>query len=381
MKIYEFVKKIILTGIRKPVVMLIMTLMPIALIFILGNAFDSMMGENASLELDNITIEYQIIGEEGTLTEGFETLMDELLSSDSTVEKIQDEDLALNKLQDNQITCFLIIDEDEQEITLYKNDLYDTEASLLEGVLSTYTKRFNVITGIAETNPMALANINTEDELPEYVESVGLTQEESPSAMDYYGVLMLMLFVLYGMLSSMQGVVDEKNKGLMKRVLTSPVKVWQMYISQIIGYTLMTFLTTIIVLVVNVTIFQIYLGEEPVYFMILILSEIIMSTAIGITLGYMVKNTSFANIIAQAFIIVMAFFGGAYVALEAMGPLAEIGKYMSVLWWNNTGIFNLIYGGSFTNYYAAIAINLGIAVLLFTVSYIYINKKEAGING
>lgn len=377
MKLLTIANNVIKQGLRNFQVMAIMVLMPVVLIFILGVSFEGMIGSDSTISMDNVSVTYQVIGEEASLTEGFEQVMEEMLKDgDNLLQKMNDKESALKELENNDLTCFVEIDEENDEINIYKSSLNSSKSSLIEGILRTYTTRYNVIVHIAHTNPQALSQMNTEGEAKEYTVSKSLDPENSPSSMNYYGVSMCVLFVLYGVLTPTLRTIDHKDSGIFRRMMMSATKPGVIFWGEALGSIGIVTVQIGIVMLFTTVVYGVNWGENLIYPIVLILTEIIMIVSIGTTLGYIIKKESVASAIAHTGIVIMAFFGGAYLAIEDMGSLSEVGKYFSIVWWNNTAIFNLIYANDMTIFYKAISINLLAACMFFSVALAYVHKKE-----
>ena len=380
MKVLSIAKKIILRSLRDVNTMLIMCAMPLVIMFILGLAFDSMMGTDGNIELDDMNISYTIIGEEGQISEEISNLMDELLSDGSTYTMADDKQEEIDKLRAAKITAYVEIDEVNQQITLYKNNKVNTSSSIIETALRAFADRYNTIVEIAKVNPMALQSILSQTEQTEYITKVGLNDRYQPSAMDYYGVVMTILFILYGFLVPLSEVILDKTQGLTTRVSVTPVKPAEKFIGSVLGYVSVTTIRTTVVVVMSVILYDVNWGENPLYPFLLIFAFIVAGTSLGMFIGEVFKSESAAASAGHFFIVISAFFGGAYMALEDMGTIAEIGKYFSLIWWANTGITNQIYNNDYGNMITAFILFGALTIVFLGLSVIFMNRKEAYSN-
>jgi len=380
MKILSIAKKIILRSLRDINTMLIMCAMPLALIFVLGLAFETQIGSDSAIELNDMHITYTVIGEKTDLSYGIENLMVELLSEGSIYEMTDDKDNEIDKLKGAQITAFIEINEDEETVTLYKNNRVDTSSSIVESALRSFTARYNTIVEIAKVNPMAVQVILSNNETEEYVEKVGLSEKYQPSAMDYYGVVMVVLFILYGFLTPLEEVITDKAEGLTTRVSTTPVKPIEKFIGNVLGYVSVTCIRAFIVIGVTIFFYDVNWGGNPTYSFLLLFALIVVMTSLGMLLGEVFKSNSAASTVGHLLIVVSGFFGGAYLALEDMGNIANVGKYFSLIWWANTGISNQIYNNDYSNMISAFIIFALLSAAFLGLSVILMNRREAYSN-
>ena len=376
MKIWALIKKEMVTGFREVNVMLIFTLMPILIIAILGLTFNNVM-ESEVIEMDHVAVEYAVEGDEAELTDGFTMLMGELITGEgSSVTKVSDLDGSVEKLKDAKISCAIRIDETNGEITVYKNSLQDTEGSLIEGVLGTYVARYNAITEIVKVNPRAMAEIDTTAEAGDYSRMTSLGERKTFGSMDYYGTAMIVLFVLYAVLPPFYSISNERKIGTGNRMLSSPFKKYEFFMGKFFGGMVLTILQLGVVVVVSTFVFGVNWGNRPILPMMLLLSEIVMATSIGICFGLVIKNEGTAASLVHTLIVLFGFFGGTYIPLSQVEGLAEVGRYFSPIWWIIGGMNNQIYLNDTTMLMQALAICLVAAAVFFGISVLKLSRME-----
>ncbi len=380
MAIFKVAKKNILRNIRDIKAMCIMTLMPILIILIMGVALGGLF-EGNELSMRDVHLEYLVKGEKGVFTKGFESLMDEMITDGSSFLEIKDREQSINRLKNDDISSLIEIDEENKTIVLNKNNIYNTEASIIEGVLNTYVSRFNVVHEIINVNPQLIEEVSSKEEGNSYVTLKSLNRKESPSAMDYYGVAMCILFVLYGIMTPTSDIIIEKGKGTLSRILISPISKKELLLGNALGGVGTTTIQIGLIMLATLLIYNVNWGDNPIYAFILIFTEIIMAMSIGTALGFLFDSEGKAVGLIQVFAGVTGLFGGSYMPLQDLGLFGEIGKYISPIWWTNRGMFEMIYTGRMNSYYAAIAVNLGVAVLFLLIASWKITKKEGLVNG
>lgn len=381
MKILSIAKTIILRSVRDINTMLIMCAMPLAIIFVLGLAFDSQVGGDGNITLEEMHITYTVIGEGTELSNGIKTMMDEVLEEGSTYTLVEDINIQLEKLKSMSITAHIEIDEENSTVKLYKNNRVNTSSSILESALRSFAARYNTIVEIAKVNPMALQTVLSNDENNEYIEKIGLQEKYQPSAMDYYGVAMVALFILYNFLTPLEMVMMDRKEGMTTRISTTAVRPIQVFLGKVLGFVTVGCINTTIVIVVSKLLFGVNWGDNPIYPYMLLFAMIVMMTSLGMLLGEIFKSSSAASAVGHLFIVISAFFGGAYLALEDMGSIANFGKYFSVIWWANTGIMNQIYNNEYTSMITAVIIYGLLSVLFLGTGLVFMNRKEAYSNG
>ncbi len=381
MKILNIAKVIILRELRDVNIMLIMCAMPIAIIFILGLVFNSFIGSgSSSFNLDDMSITYAVVGEQTQLSTELENLMDELLSEGSTYQRNDDAQSQIELLKESRLTAFIMIDEDTKQITLYKNSINNTSSSIVETAVRSFVAKYNLVMEIAAVNPMAIGQILSDDGQTQYIEKTGLKERYQPSAMDYYGVAIAALFVLYSFLSPLVSIINDRKDKLALRISVTSVKPAETFLGTVMGYVTVACIRLTIVVIATKLLFHVNWGDKPLLPFLLLFAMVTMVTSIGMVLGQIFKTEAAAAPVGHSFIIASAFFGGAYVTLDNMGPLGSIGKYFSVIWWTNKGIINQIYNNDYSDMKTAFIIFIAGTLLLLGISVLLMNRKEVYAN-
>jgi ABC-2 type transport system permease protein len=375
MKIWAIIEEEVKRNFRRINVLIIMTMLPIFLILILGVVFDGILG-NGAPSIGDMKVYHMTIGEASYLTDNVNLMMDGVLSDDESNEYIQtnDREGTIELLKNAEITCFVVVDETIPEIHIYKNSLYNTESSLLEGVLGTFVSRYNAISEIVKVNPAAMSVIN--DEVGNYTKARSLDAEKIPNAMDYYGVVEVTLFVLYGVMTPFYGVFSDRRTGVSDRILSTSIKKRNYFLGKFFASILITVLQMGIVIFFSSEIMGASWGDKPLLPFLLVFTEILAITSVGLSFGMTAKNENAAQTVIHLVISIFGFFGGAYVSLYDMGFLGEIGKYFSILWWNNSGIMNYIYLDETKFLGLAFMVNIAIALVFFGIAVLKMRRME-----
>jgi len=375
MKIWQIIKKEMKSSFRNVGVTLIFTLMPLIMIVILGLTFAGDM-DGEVFQMSDITVEYSTIGDETELSEGAAILLGDLLGEDSVLKEIDDIDVSMDRVKDAKVSCLVVIDEDDEVIRVYKNSIYNTESSLIEGVLGTYVTRFNAIMEIVEVNPRAMAGIDTEAQAQEYSRVESLGKRTDYNSMGYYGISMIALFVLYEILSPFSTVFQEKSESTGNRMLVSPLKKYEFFIGKLFGNMFVAIAQIGLVAVVSIVFLGVSWGSDPLLPFLLILTEIVMVMSIGICLGLIINKEGAANAIVHTLVVIFAFFGGAYVPIQQLGELSQFGRFFSPLWWIISGINSQIYLGETVILKQAFMICIVVSIVFFSISILKMRKME-----
>ena len=369
MNILKIAKKELLQNLRNVTVMLIMTVLPLAVIMLIGMALNGVFSSE-DFAMDNLNLEYYIQGEKSEFSFGIESMISELLGEESSFVEVTDLEQSLKALENNDITAVILVDESENSVKLYKNNEFYTQASIIENLLKNYTIRTNVVHEVMLTDPKLL-NSTPQD----YVNMKTISKDDMPSSMDYYGVVMCMLFLFYGITVPFSNTIKEKKCGTMDRILVSSATSKEMLFGKILGNTAVNGIQALIVMSATLFIYNVNWGSHLVLAVILVISLVVFVVSFGIGLGFLLNSEELGTAAIHTGIVIIAFFGGAYMPLVGLGIIGEIGKYMSPLWWSINGIMSMIYGNTTDMLYQAIAINLGVSLLFVLFTSLMIKRK------
>lgn len=373
MRILNIAYKDIIENLRDKRSMLIMTLFPIILILILGTAFSKVMSD--SIDLGEIEVIYTVKGE-GNVSKAFDSLKEELKDYKVSFTYEKDESKALNAIEDSNYSCYIVFDETNKEIKLYKNDRYNLNASFIEGILNTFVQRYNVISEIAMVNPRIIEDLNREKNV-EYVKVQALDKKEQPRAIDYYGITMTTLIIMYASMTAGFGMSSERTRKTLNRMFISPLKKQEIFTGKVLGFLAVTMIQIAIVLAFGKFIIKVNWGDNILAIAAVLTSEIVMAVSIGISVSFIAKSEGAMSGILHMIVVFMIFLGGGYFPLEQFNSttLDTVVK-LSPIKWVNDAMFNSIYRNDFSKILPAILINLIIGLILIFISSMAFRKEE-----
>lgn len=375
MKIFNIVLKEIKHIVRNKQIMVIMIAFPIALMWILGTAFSGVMGGD-SLMFENTKIAYSVKGE-GQRVQAFEDFMKKTEEMGIKATRIQDYDKGINSVKETEYACYIDFNNSENKISLFKNERYNLEASFVEGVFQAFVQKYNVISEIAKVNPEAVREVLKEDS-KKYVQVKSIDRKKQPSAIDYYGITMTTLIIMYGSMAGGFGINGERTNKTRNRILASPIKKYEFFIGKNIGTFVGLIFQLLIVIVFSRFVLGVDYGGNPALVYLIMASEAFMSVAMGVGVAFIFKSEAAVSGVLNMIIPFMIFLGGGYVPLEQINSevLFNLAKLSPVRWANDT-IFKIIYAGDFSNVVTTIAINLITALVFLTISTLIFRKERA----
>lgn len=349
--------------------MIMMVIYPIVIILILGYALSGSFNNSITFKYNKIL--YSIEGKNNNFNEFLKTIKDLGIES----EQIQSKEEALKKVENGSYTCYIDVNEDNGEITFYKNKVYNFKGDLIETILQSYVERYNAIREIYLENPESLEEILKDNDF-NYVQESSMENGKKPRALDYYAVTMLTMIIMYGSLKGSFSIEGEYIRNTFNRIMCAPVSKYEILTGKLLGSIIVTFSQGLIVILFTKYVFKTYWGENMIFIYILIFSQVIMSISLGVGVAFMTNKETLSSSLLNMIAPIMTFLGGGYIPLEGYNNKAlNIICKLSPLKWTNDGIFNYIYSNNYSTAYTAIIINLCVAILFLTISSLIYKKK------
>lgn len=374
MKIWNFFIVYGKRTVRDRMFFVIMLLFPVILIWLLGNAFSGIMGDQGSEGLNKANMLYYV-NEQTDLSQSFEENMVDEENEYFYFTKTQDREQAIESIVRNKYDAFVELSADT--ITVYKNSNYNFSSSLGELILKSFADNFNLVYEVSSLGIIVDPSAGgvTGDS---FTREVSFDRERTPGAMDYYGVTMSTMFIFYGVIFLGTYLSENKRNKTAGRIQASPVNMLSYQWGTAAGSVVLLTMQSILVIGFGVFVFKVYWGGALLMGAMIILAEIIMVSALGTVIGLSLKNENLIAGLSQIIIPVIVFLGDGYVNIGGGSAITAI-KKISPMYWVNHGIFDAVYLGNYTKAFTSIAFCLGVAVLS-TLVVMFINRRKGEAN-
>ena len=122
---------------------------------------------------------------------------------------------------------------------------------------------------------------------------------------------LIMLFIY-----SASSILEERNKGLLKRIKTSSVSFLQMYLGKMLYVFLLGITQVLLILIIGKFLFGVYYGSDPVALILVSVTYILSVGSIGLCLGFMIRNQEKLVGIAISSALCMAAMSGCWWPME-----------------------------------------------------------------
>ncbi|HKL79366.1 MAG TPA: ABC transporter permease, partial [Mobilitalea sp.] len=223
---------------------------PVVLVFLLGNLLSSM--DKAEETIGEIIIHYQVQTENSIQAMAIEGYISSV-GDDSNIIFEKTEDLEASKLiaGTDDITAVVLFTGEPLEIMVYEgtNNIKNrTIGAIMNGFIQTNKS----ITTILKTIPNSLdSQIN---QTGEYIKQKDLGINRT--MVDYYAVTMLAMICFMSILQGSMAFLGERQNHTINRLLLAPMNKSVLFMAKILGLIPQTILQIVIIMVVNVLVFN-----------------------------------------------------------------------------------------------------------------------------
>ncbi|HKL98728.1 MAG TPA: ABC transporter permease [Mobilitalea sp.] len=280
---------------------------PVVLVFLLGNLLSSM--DNAEETIGELQIHYQVQTEnsiQAMTIEGFISTVED----DSNIIFEKTEELEASKLMAgaDEITAVVLFTGEPLEVMIYEGT-NNIKNRTVWAIMNGFIQSNKSITTILKTIPNSLdKQIN---QAGEYIKQKDLGINRT--MVDYYAVTMLGMICFMSILQGSMAFIGERQNHTINRLLVTPKKKSILFMAKVLGLMPQTILQIVIIMVVNVLVFNAHyastLGDNLyLFFMFFIVTLAMIS--IGVLCGFFIKGNPIA--ILMPIIWVMMFISGTY---------------------------------------------------------------------
>ena len=186
------------------------------------------------------------------------------------------------------------------------------------------------------------------------------------------------MFVLFAVNLTAQALVDERRKGTLERLMTTRLKVGELFIGKFIAYAARGFIQTLILMLLAYAVFRIFSPLSFLQYMVVALLFSAACSTLGLIIGSVAKTLNQATWIAVFFTMLMVMLSGTFVAIPAQGALHTL-SYFSINTYANDAFRELISGGgSLAGARNEILVMLGVAIVGLVISRLVFRVSQQG---
>lgn len=309
-------------------------LLPLLLIFILGNALSGFFGGGQEYKQQTAQV--------GLVTEGpgkdLPASIQDVMNSPEVKELLiptylTDREEALRQLRSGDLDYAVVIpaewdrritsgEEARLELIPGKN----RERNLIaDTVFKSYTAEVNhrqADAAILGIESLAAWMAKEEDTDAGLLVEVGLMSEQGAtySASQYYAVSMLVMFLLYSGLMASSSLFEEKDNRTLYRLQSAPIPSSNIFIGKLTGASLIAVMQAVVIVLGSIWLFGVHWGDRPLLLVLICTLVTLGSMTLAVIITLLSGTAAGARGVMQAVIIAMTFVSGGFtpIAVEWM---------------------------------------------------------------
>lgn len=305
-------------------------LLPLILIFILGNALSGWFGNEKEFEQSPVNVGFILPEAQGELPASMIGLVNARELQDIIVQHVlSNREEAIGKLRRGELDYAVVIPE------AFDERMGRGEAVKLE-LLPGRDYNLNLVADTVFTTFMADANhkqaeaivlgggpslavpASASDGKPGGASvEVGQLGEKggSYSAAQYYAASMLVMFLLYSGLMASSSLLGERESRTLYRLQSAPVSPGTIFAGKIIGCSLITFVKAAVIVLGSMWLYGVKWGGHPLLLITVCVLLTLSSMTIAALITFVSRTAAGARGLMQAIIIAMTFVSGGFMPL------------------------------------------------------------------
>jgi ABC-2 type transport system permease protein len=187
-----------------------------------------------------------------------------------------------------------------------------------------------------------------------------------------------MMFLLFSLAGASRSLFEEKQSGVMIRLLSSPVTRTQILWSKYIYNMTVGIIQLVVLFFGGMLLFKIDVLSNFGNLFLLIIASSIACTAFGMFLASFTKTSAQANGLGTLLILTMSAVGGSWFPVSMMPETIQFFSRFTITYWSIEGFLAVLWRGSgFMEILPYLGMLLGIGIVINIISYI--NFKRGNI--
>ena len=343
---------------------------PIVLMLILGTALSNTFDK--SIKIGKINVLYTEKNE-GNFSEPFQNFIKEAKKQDTHFSKAANGTNGQRAVQQNKYDAYVIVT--DKGIQFYGSERNSIQASMVEGMLTAFTDKYNLITEIAKEKPEQIQAVLASTS-SSYVKETSLNADKAPGSMDYYAIAMTTMIALYSAISASSLIRGERRRNTAIRLAIAPINKMEIFLGKILGGIGINYVCILLVMAFSRFVFGADWGSHLGLVVIILFTLVFLAVSFGLGLSYIIKTDHGMQTIVMIVLQLAAFFGGAYFRIDNADGIMRLVMNLSPLTWARDALTKIIYNNDLAAALPVISLNIGIAIVFLMVAIVAFRKRE-----
>jgi len=180
---------------------------------------------------------------------------------------------------------------------------------------------------------------------------------------------LIVQFTIWGLIMSATGMVIERQRGAMQRLLTTAVRGWEILAGHALGIFVLTLAQTVVLVLFGQFALGVPYLREPLGTLLVATALTLWVVSVGMLIGAISRHEHHVVMWSLAAMFLFTGLGGAWFPLESTGPaFAAVGRLMPT-YWAMVGFQNIILRGlGLASVLQPVGILLAFAVAFFALA-------------
>ena len=343
---------------------------PIVLMLILGTALSSTFDKN--IKIGKINVLYTEKNDRN-FSEPFQNFIKEAKKQDTHFSKAANGTNGQRAVQQNKYDAYVIVT--DKGIHFYGSERNSIQASMVEGMLTAFTDKYNLITEIAKEKPEQIQAVLASTS-SSYVKETSLNADKAPGSMDYYAIAMTTMIALYSAISASSLIRWERRRNTAIRLAIAPINKIEIFLGKILGGIGINYVCILLVMAFSRFVFGADWGSHLGLVVLILLTLVFLAVSFGLGLSYIIKTDHGMQTIVMIVLQLAAFFGGAYFRIDNADGIMRLVMNLSPLTWARDALTKIIYNNDLAAALPVISLNIGIAIVFLMVAIVAFRKRE-----
>jgi ABC-2 type transport system permease protein len=292
-----------------------------------------------------------------------------------TVVEPASEEEALKKVGDGDYVAALVLPPDATSIVSSGRTLTPSLFRVQEN-----DARVQMVKQAAyEAIGMVLATENPQDYVPPQVmvQDEDVQEARSSNAFDQYVPGYAVMFMLFGVMSGIFYILEEKEQGTLRRLFLTPASKFEVLAGKESAVFILVLIQAVVLFAAGWLLFKINVGKAPLAIVALVVSTSLAAVGLGTLLSTLIKQVRQVSGIVVFAILVMSALGGSWWPLWIEPPWLRAFSYLTLNGWAMNG-FNkiMIFNRSFSSIIINCVVLAGMGILFFAIGVMRFNTPE-----
>ena len=313
----------------------------------------------------------------------------EYLGQTCKIVDIEEEELIAGKIMNDGIESVFVIEKGDTD-TLLQTEKIEIKSYYQEGSnyaepiqmkVASYLSAARLIASVSKQNSetfyKGMKDFCESEMKADYQYSGEKVSDKTDAALTALGYMAFCMLFLMTFSTSL--IMEDKTSGVLARLRMSPLSTVQYYLQHILGYFLISFIQTAIVVQALPYFSPISFGHTYIDKVRVIIVALIFSLAciaMGVAINNFAKNKLAAGSISSLINLPMLMLGGCFWPNENMPEvLQNIGMVLPTTWFLKAGK-EVLYGASLLDVWRYIVLLLSFTIVVITLTFLIKSNKE-----